>query len=739
MKKSCSFRSWRLKILWLLPLILLSVNQATSLAATESVDPMRPKIGLALGGGAALGFAHIGVLKWLEENRIPVDFVAGTSMGGLIGGCYAMGMSPAEIEVFVENIDWDHLFNPGPSFNRLDFRRKEDDWDYPLIYQAGWRNGLKVPKGLGVYGVSLLLSRITLPHSTLNSFDELPIPFRCVAADISNSEKIVMSNGSLAEAMRSTMAIPGLFTPVSREGRLLADGGILDNVPADVVRRMGAENIIAVHLLTNNTSALNDPDRTSVLMGTINTVVEYNSRQSLTMADVVVEPQPGRLNMFSWKEAAQFVKQGYQAAAEQAAVLGKFSVDEETWQRYRNERNQRRKFNIPVPQEIEVTGASPDNEFSIKSRLTTHLGKPLDQVALEQDLTDIMGSELYENIRYEYRIKNGIPVLIIAVTERSYGPPFIDFAFLINADGFEANHIDISPRFRVKSFHVAGRGSELRTDIGVGTGLYFLSELYKPLAAGPWFVAPTVSFEQNNGSLFSDGTRLNDYRSSERQFGLDLGRSFGKDAELRLGYFYGYQDVRNKVGSPLPPSNIDGDIRKARLKWTFSNTNESFLPAKGVDWNVDSAWYDIAPDSPESFGQMETRLIKCFPVGEDLIFTMFSGDGTFEGSAPLMQQFRLGGPFRLGSYNFDEFYGENYLLGNVGYLKFLGNVPLISRMYLGFWIEHGGVFEKWPASGLKTDMSAGIIGSTAIGPIYLGASYGEGSNPFFNILLGKVF
>src|SRR5580698_3484911 len=203
--------------------------------ATQPVA--RPRIGLALSGGGALGLSEIGVLEWMEQNHIPVDRVAGTSMGSIIAAMYATGMAPEEIKKFAENVDWEDALRSEPTYRQLGYRRKQDRRDYQIEAALGLKHGLKGPNGFNSgHGVGLLLDRIAFPVPGIASFDDLPIPFRCVATDMLSGDRVVLHDGSLATAVRASMAIPGVFTPVEVGGRVLADGGMVENIPVDVVR-----------------------------------------------------------------------------------------------------------------------------------------------------------------------------------------------------------------------------------------------------------------------------------------------------------------------------------------------------------------------------------------------------------------------------------------------------------------------------------------------------------------------
>src|SRR5262245_19497609 len=288
----------------------------------ENTPAQRPKIGLALSGGGARGFAHIGVLEWFERNRIPVDYVAGTSMGGLLGALYAMGMTPDEMRACAANIDWDKMLEGRPAYDELSFRRKEDRRAYPTTLERGAKNGLSVPVGINPgHQINLVFDRLTLPYSTIKTFDDLPIPFRCVATDMVAAEPVVLKDGSLAEALRATMAIPGVFTPVELDGRVLADGGLLNNIPVDVVKAMGADVVIAVNVGTPLGKREDIDSLTGMLSQVIGVATIGNDRRSLKLADYVITPALGQYSVSDFTEGATLAKLGFEGATEQGSPL----------------------------------------------------------------------------------------------------------------------------------------------------------------------------------------------------------------------------------------------------------------------------------------------------------------------------------------------------------------------------------------------------------------------------------
>jgi len=362
----------------------------------------RPRVGLALGGGSARGIAHVGVLEWLEEHRIPVDYIAGTSMGGLIGGSYATGMTAAEIRELLHNADWDLVFSGEAPYSLREFRRKQDGRQYQVKLELGLRNGLSLPSSLDSgHFVGLLLSQIALPYSTLPSFDGLPIPFRCMATDLEDGELVTLDHGSLGLAMRATMAIPGVFSPVDWQGRLLADGGLLNNVPGDVVRAMGADFVIAVDvggaLMSRDElrSALDQVSQSLTVM------IRHGASHGLEEADVVIRPDLGSVGSTDWRESDAIADLGAVAAAEHASELMNLALSEEEWQAHRDGISERTRSRDITPEFVEVVGAGPEDSESISRRLQDLIGAPLDTHELDFALTALTGTNRYESLSYE--------------------------------------------------------------------------------------------------------------------------------------------------------------------------------------------------------------------------------------------------------------------------------------------------------------------------------------------------
>jgi NTE family protein len=336
------------------------VAPTSQLVPAARAQHQRPTLGLVLEGGGALGLAHIGVIEWLEEHRIPVNYIAGTSMGGLVGGVYATGRNASEVKELVKNINWDQVVGGQTPYQNLSFRRKQDAHDFPSTLEFGLRHGVQLPSGFNSgQQVDLILDRTALPYDELNSFDDLPIPFACVATDLVTDNQQVFRSGRLDLALRSTMSLPGIFTPVRSEGHIYVDGGLLNNVPVDVAKEMGADITLAVHLEIPPLKPDASLSLFSVLTQSISSVVSANERRGLALADLVISVPLERFDAMDYDSADLIIKAGYAAAEANAEKLETLAVDEESWKQYLAQRENRRR-EPPVPQFVEVTGVNND-------------------------------------------------------------------------------------------------------------------------------------------------------------------------------------------------------------------------------------------------------------------------------------------------------------------------------------------------------------------------------------------
>jgi NTE family protein len=487
-----------------------------------SAPPTRPRIGVALEGGGALGFAHIGVLRWFEEHHIPIDYIAGTSMGGLIAGLYATGKTPRQMEEFVREQDWDTIIGGRIPYEDLSYRRKEDVRAFQNSIVLGLKHGLATAPGLNAgHAVSMVIDRETLPYSNVTSFDDLPIPFRCVATDLVSGKEVVFSQGSLQTALRATMSIPGLFSPVRDGDKLYVDGGLTGNLPTDVVRKMGADIVIAVHLDT----APADPQQIQSLFGvlgrSIDVVIRDNEIRGMKGADLIVDVDLRSYSSMDYSKGGSIVQFGTEAAEAKARVLSPYSVDEPSWRQYIEARSSRERRNTAVPQFVAVKGTSPNAARNLEKFLQPLVGKPINDARLDQYLTRLTGIGKFDSADYALAHRDGQDGLTITVHEKSYAPPILQFGFSV--DGSESDDVTYTLLTRLTLMDVAGYRSEWRTDAQFGNTYSISSELYRPVTAtSRWFLAPHADAGSTGLKLFTKNDPRADYRLYSAHIGGDI-------------------------------------------------------------------------------------------------------------------------------------------------------------------------------------------------------------------------
>ena len=361
----------------------------------------RPKVALVFEGGGALGFAHIGVIEWIEAHHIPVDYVAGTSMGGLVGGLYASGMSSQEIARFVGGIDWTAVLSGQVPFPALSYRRKEDKLAFPNRLEFGLKHGISLPSGLNSgSAVGLLLDEKALPYWELKNFDDLPIPFRCVATDLTTGEEHVFKDGSLAQAMRSTMSIPGVFAPVEHGTQVYSDGGAVNNLPVNVARDMGADIVIAVYLDTGPFQRDTLESLVGVAGRNVQILIAANELKSMKDANILLKADVSKFSSGEFEKSAEIIPKGVEVAQEHAAALEKYAVNDADWQTYLKERSSRRRTHLPEPQFIDVYGMHGVQQTEVANEFTQYVNKPVDTQKIENTITDLQGTGLYSSISY---------------------------------------------------------------------------------------------------------------------------------------------------------------------------------------------------------------------------------------------------------------------------------------------------------------------------------------------------
>lgn len=698
-------------------------------------DQVRPKIGLVLSGGAARGLAHIGVLKALEEQGIHIDAIAGTSMGAVIGGLYAAGYKVDEIERIAKEMDWQQVLSDQPPRKDVPFRRKQDDRDFLIKQQLSFRDDGTLGLPIGVIqgqNLSMLLESLLVHTSETRNFDKLAIPFRAVATDIVTGEKVVFSKGHLPRAIRASMSIPAVFAPVDVDGRLLVDGGMVDNIPIDVARSMGVDRVIAVDI---GTPLLKRKELTTVVdvLNQSTTLMTRNNSEAqlatLTSKDILVEPPLAAYTSADFGSVNELIDAGYRATqtlSSRLASLRRPPVDDTdialSIARQPGQRN-------PIITEVRIENDSKVSDSIIRHYVRQSLGEPLDLEKLKDDMGTIYGLDYFDQV--EYRIvrqkKKGEDdnALVIHALGKRSGTDFLRLGLNLSDDMEGDSAFNIGASYRINGINKLG--AEWLTRLQVGDKQELYTEFYQPLDVGSrYFFAPYLSADAQNIEAVQDNDPIAEYRRERYGYGFNVGRQINNNGEIRFGIGQRWGKTKVHIGnSNLPTDTFSEGFYE--LKYSFDTMDNVDFPNEGEDISVTLRQFDTSLGSDERYQQMEFKLDKALTFGQDTVVLGGYYGRTFNDIDTVTSSYLLGGARQLSGYRQDALSGQNYTLGRLIYYRRMTErslLPLDFPVYLGGSLEQGRIWNNGNNydSGSITAGSIFLGFDTPLGP--LNFSYG---------------
>jgi NTE family protein len=715
---------------------------AAGFALPAQAQQSRPQVGVAFGGGSARGIAHVGIIRWFEEHHIPIDVSAGTSMGGLIGGAFASGMSADELRALIEYTDWDVMFGSS-SFPFKNIRRKEDARNYPSRLEFGLRGGLVPPTSLNDgQQVDLLLARIAGAYYELQQFDDLPTPFRTVAVDLKTGERVVMDRGSLASAMRATMSLPGVFPPVETDDRVLVDGGALDNIPADVVRNMGAQTVIAVDVGYGAKQEV-DYSMLALMNQTIDSMMRANTRRALQSADLIIAVDVEGFGSLDWRRSAELMERGYQAAEKHRDRLLPLALPDAEWQAWLDARKSKRKTAIPVPQSISTAGVAAADVAIVRRTLIRHMNQPLDIPALEHDLASLSGLDRYQGVAWQIIGPAGQETLLVSARPKPYAPPFMMLG--VNLENTTSNSFSAQLSGRYLAFDVLGSGAELRVDAAIGSNPHAGFSWYRPLFKTRVFTRLSGLVERNTLDFIAEGRSLAEYRLTRQLAGGALGLNMSRVSELTAGVFAGRVDASVTAGDPGLPE-IGGLETQLVIRFLHDGHDSPVIPSGGTRAGATLTHYLKSPSvegierTNEGVTQLEGGAATFWKwKRRNRVFVAANG-GTSFGEQPI-SQFSLGYAFRLDAFRVGERRGDHYGVLTVGALRQFGRLPdfMGGPIFIGGWLENGAAFNTDEDADFNTHLAFGFVVDTLVGPMALGASAGLDGGWRTFISIGRLF
>ena len=574
-------------------------------------------------------------------------------------------------------------------FRDLSYRRKQDAHDYPGQLEFGLRGGLQFPSGFNTgQEVNLVLNSVALPYSEIASFNGLPIPFAQVSTDLVSGKKHVFHDGSLALAMRSTMSLPGIFTPIRHGKSLYADGFLLDNLPVDVGREMGPEVTLAIHLET----APMDPNTNLSSFGVLGqsiSVVSASANELCLMeqADILVSVPLQKYTSLDYNKADAIIKLGYDAAASKATVLSAFSVSEAEWADYLAKRNARRKT-VPVPSFVEVTGASPEVAKAMEKQMAPVVGQPVDTKEIDQHMMTIVGMGRFATATYSMTEKDGKQGLQVQAEPKSYAPPLV--RPLIVLDGSEHNNVLFSLGARITFLDVGSYRSELRNDVILGSQYLLDSEYYHPFTTNSmWFISPRLGFNSQQLNIYSSNTLQASYRIRQALGGLDTGYAFGRTGEFRLGYEGGYEKASPEIGNAPTIPTTSGATGDVRIQYQLNTLDDPVLPRSGVSLLMYTKGFTTRPGAPAAFPLSEIQSEAFFRLNAPSSIFVAADGGSSYGYKTGIPTFSLGGGRQLVAWGTNELLTDQYFLGQLGYIRELTKLP----PFLGSSVNLLGILE----------------------------------------------
>ena len=726
-----------------LPVFLACLASTLALAQQTQNPEASPQLGLVLEGGGALGLAHIGVIQYLEEHHIPVRYIAGTSMGGLVGGVYATGRSATEVRDVVKGIKWDEVIGGQTPFNYLSFRRKQDARDYPSTLEFGLRNGLQFPSGFNSgQQVDLILDRIALPYSEITTFDDLPIPFACVATDLVTQSEHVFRNGRLDVALRSTMSLPGIFSPVNYQGHIYVDGGLLNNFPVSVARDMGANVILGVHLEVASLKPDAALSSFAVMGDSISAVIAANERKAMKDADLVVSVPLQAFSSMDYDKADAIIKAGYDSAAANAETLLRLSVDESRWSEYLAERGKRRR-QTPTPQFVKVTGVDPQIAIPMAQQMSHFAEQPIDSGKLDHEILEMNGTGPFSSLNHSIVSQDGKQGLLIEAQEKSYAPPIVRPLVLI--DGSDYNDVFFSMGARITFLNFGGYRRELRNDVMVGSQYGIASEYYRPFSpVSKWFIAPRLGINSSQYPLYKGSTFLALYRNRVSVGNVDLGYAFGRTSEVRLGYEGGYLHLSPQVGNDAELPTTSGATGNVKLQYLLDRLDDPVVPRSGESLKFYTKFYNVNPAAPHGFPLSELQIQRFFRLSDPSSVFLNAYGGTSYGYRTGIPAFPLGGTTHLVAFGENELLTNQYFLFQAGYIRKLMNLPPL----LGSTIDllgslEGGKTYQLPNGPKPPDLPGDVVGAlvvdTLFGPVEVGGAIGNYGHAKFFFRVGRIF
>lgn len=725
---------------------LLSISDVAA-ERSESASP-RPKVGLVLSGGGARGVAHVGVLKALEELRIPVDYIAGTSMGAVVGGLYASGLSTEQLDDWFRNADWHFLLSDSLPRESESYRTKQRQFDMNqgIALTMGKKGTPKIPAGLiTARNVMASLRQLTVPVRKIDDFDNLPIPFRATATDVESGDPVVLREGDLVEAIRASLSIPAVFTPQFIKGRLLVDGGITNNFPIDLARAADVDVIIAVDVGEQLKKAPELDTAPTIANQVLTILIQNQIKKQIAMlrpSDTLIRIKLEGMAPTDFVKSAQGLDVGYKAAMAHRAELSRYSVSHEQYQAFLARQR------VPRTGPVSVTFLSVETPEGTSEH---ELRKPVDFDVKDHDqfarlqgiINDLGKMQKFDVGDYEVIERGGRYGVLVKARKRKSGPTYLSFGFDVSYSSMDDSQFALLFSYRMTELN--SLGAEWGTYLSLGSTTRILTEWYQPLDSDRrLFLAPYGLY----GSDFIDGRDADGdplrFRLQDHSVGLDVGVRLWQTGEFRMGYARGFSRISRRLEVPDEvPSSVDRGWLHA--DFIVDDLDAANFPTQGYYGSISAIGSREELGASDNYTRLQGQLFKPISFGDNTIIPRVSAAlKVGGGDVPLYDQMPLGGFLNLSGLNRGTLFGENAALAQVVYYrKLMELTPGIGRaIYGGFSVEAGEVWNDSREFKMDRAILAGSLffgADTFLGPLYLGVGVAEGGDTAIYLQLGAPF
>ncbi len=712
--------------------------------AVEGEAPRRP-VCVVLSGGGARGGVHVGVLRALEEKHVRVDAIVGTSMGAIVGGLYAAGLSPDEIEAALTGVDWSDAFRDLPPRADRSFRRKGDDESFVVKLQLGVSpRDVSLPAGL-LQGqeVLALLDRHALRVAGVRDFDEMPIPVRAIASDAATGQAVVLRSGRLTEALRASMSIPGLFAPYAIDGRLLMDGGVASNLPVRLAMQEFPDAVIvAVDVTTPPTPADKLGSLLAVMTQLTNILTANNVAldiAALRESDVLLRPELGDAGTLDFQRFGEAAAIGLAAARARATDLARFGRSPEEHAAWLA--SVRRSVPAaPLVVDIGVETDSPLGTGALEARLRQRVGEPLAVEALERDLRRVHGLGVFDRVSWRLDDAAGGKRLVVNAARRALGPGYLQFGLHLDADSEGRNRFRLGAAYTLTELN--SRNAEWRTELQLGDDALIATQLHQPFGERlRWFVAPGLRVGRSVRSLHDrDDELLGEYQRTTAGARVDAGRELGTWGEVRVGAWRtaGHSEARPR-GIGLPEGGWDASRVFGRL--SLDTLDDLRFPRHGLRAAAEYGLSREGWGGDADFDLAGVSLLVAGTRGRNTLLGRGRWMDTVAGDLPYQERVELGGFLDVSGLRPGQLDGQGLAYLSAVYLRRLGR-SLITPLYAGAALEGGMVWEQDPEFGVDGLIPAGAVFlgyDSPIGPVTLGAGFAERGRAALYLQLGRTF